>query len=130
MPNWNFIELTWLIKKECLIRMGAENSSEKEREYEHGTLTKKETAIKRPSLYRVVLLNDDFTPMDFVIQILQNIFNKSYEDAQKIMLHVHNHGIGVCGIYTYEVAETKVSLVLDSAKRHEHPLQCSMEKVE
>ncbi len=93
-------------------------------------ITESDSRVKHPSMYRVVLLNDDFTPMEFVIQILQNIFNKSYEEAQKIMLHVHNHGVGICGIYTYEIAETKIALVLDSAKRYEHPLQCTMEKTE
>jgi ATP-dependent Clp protease adaptor protein ClpS len=89
-----------------------------------------ETRIKtkKPSLYRVLLLNDDYTPMEFVVYILERFFNRSREQATRIMLHVHQKGVGLCGVYTYEVAETKVAQVLDLAKRHEHPLQCVMEK--
>ncbi len=89
-----------------------------------------ETRIKtkKPSLYRVLLLNDDYTPMEFVVYILERFFNRSREQATRIMLHVHQKGVGLCGVYTYEVAETKVQQVLDLAKRHEHPLQCVMEK--
>ncbi|MBL8531963.1 MAG: ATP-dependent Clp protease adapter ClpS [Hyphomonadaceae bacterium] len=86
------------------------------------------TRTKKPSLYRVLILNDDYTPMEFVVYVLERFFNKSREQATTIMLHVHNHGVGVCGVYTYEVAETKVAQVLDLARRHEHPLQCTMEK--
>ena len=89
-----------------------------------------ETRIKtkKPSLYRVLLLNDDYTPMEFVVFILERFFNRSREQATRIMLHVHQKGVGLCGVYTYEVAETKVAQVLDLARRHEHPLQCVMEK--
>lgn len=90
------------------------------------TQTKPKT--QKPSLYRVLLLNDDYTPMEFVVYVLEQIFNKSPEDATLIMLHVHQHGVGVCGVYTYEVAETKVAQVIDSARRNQHPLQCTMEK--
>ena len=91
-----------------------------------GTQTK--TRTKKPSLYRVLLLNDDYTPMEFVIYVLERFFNKSRDEATTIMLHVHQHGVGVCGVFTYEVAETKVAQVLDSARRNQHPLQCTMEK--
>jgi len=83
---------------------------------------------QRPSLYRVLLLNDDYTPMEFVVLVLQDVFNKSREDAMQIMLHVHNKGVGECGIYPYEVAETKVARVMDTARKNQHPLQCVMEK--
>src|SRR4026208_1944592 len=83
---------------------------------------------QKPSLYRVLLLNDDYTPMEFVVYVLERFFNKSREEATTIMLHVHQNGVGVCGIFTYEVAETKVAQVLDLARRQEHPLQCTMEK--
>ena len=83
---------------------------------------------KKPSLYRVLLLNDDYTPMEFVVLVLEHFFNKSREEATRIMLHVHNYGVGVCGVFTYEVAETKVAQVLDLARRTEHPLQCTMER--
>src|ERR1700742_5181569 len=86
------------------------------------------TRNKKPSLYRVLILNDDYTPMEFVVYVLERFFNKTREEATTIMLHVHQNGVGVCGIFTYEVAETKVSQVLDLARRHEHPLQCTMEK--
>ena len=79
-------------------------------------------------MYKVLMLNDDYTPMEFVVQILVGVFNKSAEEATRIMLAVHQNGVGVCGIYTFEVAETKVSQVMDSAKRSQHPLQCTMEK--
>ena len=86
------------------------------------------TRTKKPSLYRVLLLNDDYTPMEFVVYVLERFFQKNQEEATTIMLHVHQNGVGPCGVYTYEVAETKVAQVLDLARRHEHPLQCTMEK--
>jgi ATP-dependent Clp protease adaptor protein ClpS len=91
-------------------------------------ITKTKPQTKRPSLYRVLLLNDDYTPMEFVIHVLERFFNKDRESATRIMLLVHNHGIGECGVYTYEVAETKVTQVMDFARKHQHPLQCVMEK--
>ncbi len=83
---------------------------------------------QKPSLYRVLILNDDYTPMEFVVYVLERFFNKSREEATRVMLHVHQTGVGVCGVYTYEVAETKVAQVVDMARRHQHPLQCTMEK--
>jgi ATP-dependent Clp protease adaptor protein ClpS len=83
---------------------------------------------KKPSMYKVLLLNDDYTPMEFVVAVLERFFNKGVEDATRIMLHVHQNGVGVCGVYTYEVAETKVTQVMDFARQHQHPLQCTMEK--
>jgi ATP-dependent Clp protease adaptor protein ClpS len=91
-------------------------------------ITKPKPRTKRPNLYRVLLLNDDYTPMEFVVLVLERFFNKSREDATRIMLHVHHNGVGECGIYTYEVAETKVTQVMDFARKHQHPLQCVMEK--
>ena len=91
-------------------------------------ITKTEPQTKRPSLYRVLLLNDDYTPMEFVVVVLERFFNKDRESALRITMHVHQHGIGECGIYTYEVAETKVTQVMDFARKHQHPLQCVMEK--
>jgi ATP-dependent Clp protease adaptor protein ClpS len=93
-----------------------------------GVVTKTRTKTKRPSLYRVLILNDDYTPMEFVVHVLERFFNKGREEATQIMLHVHHHGVGECGVYTYEVAETKVTQVMDFARRHQHPLQCVMEK--
>lgn len=90
--------------------------------------TKAKPKLKRPSMYRVLLLNDDFTPMEFVVDVLMRFFNKSAEDATRIMWHVHQNGVGECGVYTYEIAETKVTQVMDFAREHQHPLQCVMEK--
>jgi ATP-dependent Clp protease adaptor protein ClpS len=86
--------------------------------------------VKKPSLYRVLLLNDDFTPMEFVVFVLKNFFNKSSEEATRIMLHVHQSGVGQCGVFTYEVAETKVTEVMNFSRKNQHPLMCVMEKVE
>jgi len=91
-------------------------------------ITKTKPRTKRPSLYRVLILNDDYTPMEFVVHVLEKFFQKDVEAATKIMLHVHHHGIGECGVFTYEIAETKVTQVMDFARKHQHPLQCVMEK--
>ena len=91
-------------------------------------ITKVKPKTKRPNLYRVLILNDDYTPMEFVVHVLERIFNKDSESAHRIMMHVHNHGVGECGVYTYEVAETKVTQVMDFSRKHQHPLQCVMEK--
>jgi ATP-dependent Clp protease adaptor protein ClpS len=91
-------------------------------------ITKVKPKAKRPNLYRVLILNDDYTPMEFVVHVLEKFFNKDIEAATKIMLHVHHHGIGECGVFTYEIAETKVTQVMDFARKHQHPLQCVMEK--
>ncbi len=91
-------------------------------------ITKPKTRTKKPSLYRVLLLNDDYTPMEFVVHVLEKFFNKDREEAMRIMLHVHHNGVGECGVFTYEVAETKVTNVMDFARKHQHPLQCVMEK--
>lgn len=93
-----------------------------------GVALKPRVKTQRPSMYKVLLLNDDYTPMEFVIEVLVVIFHKQQEDATRIMLHVHQHGVGVCGVFTYEVAETKVAQVMDAARRAQHPLQCTMEK--
>ncbi len=91
-------------------------------------ITRTKPRTKRPSLYRVLLLNDDYTPMEFVVHVVERFFNKSHDDAYQIMMHVHQNGVGECGVFTYEVAETKVTQVMDFARKHQHPLQCVMEK--
>ena len=93
-----------------------------------GILTKDKPKTKKPSMYKVLLLNDDYTPMEFVIIVLTRIFGMPQDNATEIMLHVHRRGVGVCGIYPFEVAETKVTQVMEFAKNNEHPLQCTMEK--
>lgn len=91
-------------------------------------ITRTRAQTRRPHMYRVLLLNDDYTTQEFVVIVLRRYFNKSIEEATRIMLLVHNHGVGECGVYTYEVAETKVTQVMEFARRHQHPLQCIMEK--
>jgi len=103
---------------------------DRDRRNDSGTdiVTKTRTKTKKPSLYKVLLLNDDYTPMEFVVYILERFFNKGGEEATRIMLHVHQKGVGICGVYTYEVAETKVTQVMNFSRQHDHPLQCTMEK--
>ncbi|HEX2840360.1 MAG TPA: ATP-dependent Clp protease adapter ClpS [Hyphomicrobium sp.] len=93
-----------------------------------GLVTKTRPKTKKPSLYKVLLLNDDYTPMEFVVLVLEKYFSKGREEATRIMLHVHHKGVGICGVFTYEVAETKVTQVMDFSRQHGHPLQCTMEK--
>ena len=93
-----------------------------------GVITRTAPKTKKPSMYKVLLLNDDYTPMEFVVHVLERFFNKARDEATRIMLHVHQKGIGICGVYTFEVAETKVTQVMDFARQHQHPLQCTMEK--
>ena len=103
-------------------------NSDKSEEIEGGLALAKRTETKKPALYRVIMLNDDYTPMEFVVLILQRFFGHNSQTAHKIMLHVHQKGIGICGTFTYEVAESKCKAVIDLAKKNEHPLQCTMEK--
>ena len=91
-------------------------------------VVKAKPKTKKPAMYKVLLLNDDYTPMEFVVHTLERFFSKSRQEATRIMLHVHRRGVGVCGVYTYEVAETKVTQVMDFARQHQHPLQCTLEK--
>jgi ATP-dependent Clp protease adaptor protein ClpS len=93
-----------------------------------GALTLTRTRTKKPSMYKVLMLNDDYTPMEFVVDVLQRIFQKSRDEATEVMLHVHQKGVGVCGVYTYEIAETKVTQTVDYARKNQHPLQCTLEK--
>jgi ATP-dependent Clp protease adaptor protein ClpS len=93
-----------------------------------GTATLTRPKTKKPSMYKVLMLNDDYTPMEFVVHVLERFFNKNREEATRIMLHVHQRGVGVCGVFTYEVAETKVQQTMDLARKNQHPLQCTLEK--
>ncbi len=114
---------------EALTRMAGEDGGDDGQRGPMGSVaTKTKPRAKRPNLYRVLILNDDYTPMEFVVHVLEKYFQKDEEAATQIMLHVHHHGIGECGVFTYEVAETKVTQVMDFARRHQHPLQCVMEK--
>jgi len=93
-----------------------------------GVIVKAKPKTKKPAMYKVLMLNDDYTPMEFVVHILERFFSKTREEATRIMLHFHRRGVGICGVYTYEVAETKVTQVMDFARQHQHPLQCTLEK--
>lgn len=93
-----------------------------------GVVVKAKPKTKKPSMYKVLMLNDDYTPMEFVVHVLERFFNKGQEAATVIMLHVHQKGVGICGVFTYEVAETKVNQVMEFARKHHHPLQCTLEK--
>ena len=93
-----------------------------------GVVVKARPKTRKPAMYKVLMLNDDYTPMEFVVHVLERIFQKTREEATRIMLHVHRRGVGVCGVFTYEVAETKVTQVMDLARQNQHPLQCTIEK--
>ena len=93
-----------------------------------GVATRTRAKTKKPTPYRVLMLNDDYTPMEFVVLVLQRFFKMDMEEATRVMLAVHQRGVGVCGVFSYEVAETKVAQVLDFARQNQHPLQCTLEK--
>jgi ATP-dependent Clp protease adaptor protein ClpS len=93
-----------------------------------GVVVKTRPRTKKPAMYKVLMLNDDYTPMEFVVHVLERFFQKNRDEATRIMLHVHRRGVGVCGVFTYEVAETKVTQVMDLARQNQHPLQCTIEK--
>ncbi len=105
---------------------GRDNNTDDD--FETGVVTRTRPKTKQPSNYKVLLLNDDYTPMEFVVLVLQRYFSMGIEDATRVMLAVHQKGVGVCGVFTYEVAETKVSQVIDFARENQHPLQATLEK--
>jgi Uncharacterized conserved protein len=105
-----------------------QNSGNNQNDTQRGLLLESKPKTKKPAMYNVLLMNDDYTPMEFVVMVLEKVFNKKSEEATQIMLHVHKNGIGVCGTFTYEVAESKCKAVLDLAKKNEHPLQCTIDK--
>ena len=127
--------LFYFIKKFLFIKLSMKkivleefDNNSQNNELQRGLLLDSQSKTKKPSKYNVLLLNDDYTPMEFVIMVLEKVFNKKEEEATQIMLHVHKNGIGVCGTFTYEVAESKCKSVMDMAKKNEHPLQSAMEK--
>jgi len=93
-----------------------------------GLMLKTRPKTKKPAMYKVLLLNDDYTPMEFVVHVVEKFFSKNRAEATEVMLHVHRRGVGICGVFTYEIAETKVAQVMDFARANEQPLQCTMEK--
>ena len=109
------------------IRAGEKDDSH-EGEGQVGSATKTRAKPKKPSQFKVLMLNDDYTPMEFVVMVLKRFFHMDLEQATRVMLHVHQKGVGVCGIFPYEIAETKVNQVMDFARQNQHPLQCTLEK--
>jgi ATP-dependent Clp protease adaptor protein ClpS len=105
-------------------------SNDRDQDRRPGTsvVTRTRPRAKKPSMYKVLMLNDDYTPMEFVVYCLERFFQKTREEATRIMLHVHQKGVGVCGVFSYEVAETKVTQVMEFARQNQHPLQCTLEK--
>lgn len=114
----------------CRVRAGEDEDSGQggDGQGQTGTATKTRTKPKKPSQFKVLMLNDDYTPMEFVVMVLKSFFNMDLEQATRVMLHVHQRGVGVCGIFPYEIAETKVNQVMDFARQNQHPLQCTLEK--
>ena len=106
----------------------SEKNNDNGRELDGSVITKSKPKTKKPSMYKVLMLNDDYTPMDFVVHVLQQFFWLPESEAMRVMLQVHQQGVGVCGVFTFEVAETKVHQVVEYARKHEHPLQCTIEK--
>ena len=112
------------------------NSDNEDNDYDNKDFGNKLSAVvleekpklKKPPLYKVIMLNDDYTPMEFVVEMLQVYFSKTQEQATEIMLHIHQRGLGICGLYTYEIAESKATQVLEKAKKNQHPLQIKLEK--
>jgi ATP-dependent Clp protease adaptor protein ClpS len=108
--------------------MAEDGDDDADSDSEVGVATKTKAKPKKPSQYKVLMLNDDYTPMEFVVMVLKRFFGMDLEQATRVMLHVHQKGVGVCGIFPYEVAETKVNQVMDLARQNQHPLQCTLEK--
>jgi ATP-dependent Clp protease adaptor protein ClpS len=110
-----------------LVRAGGDDDSRRGDD-EIGLATKTRAKPKKPSMFKVLMLNDDYTPMEFVVIVLKRFFHMDLEQATRVMLHVHQKGVGVCGVFPYEIAETKVNQVMDFARKNQHPLQCTLEK--
>ena len=129
-----FGKIKYIIVKKMTLVMNSttvcntNNNNKPNKDLEGGILTQEKVKTKKPSLYKVLMLNDDYTPMEFVIEVLEKYFGKGTEEATQIMLHVHQKGIGICGVYTYDIAETKAVQVTNYARKYEHPLQLQLEK--
>ena len=117
-----------LASKLLLLHMSEKNPSVRDDEGGSGTSVSEKTRVQIPKNFKVLLLNDDYTPMDFVVAVLESIFRKSPAEAVQVMLAVHNQGKGLCGVYTKQIAETKVELVHQQAQEHRYPLKCVMEE--
>ena len=110
------------------VRRDSDNGDNRDNTPDIGVVTKTRTRTRKPAMYKVLMLNDDYTPMEFVVHVLERFYQKNREEATRVMLQVHRRGVGVCGVFTYEVAETKVTQVMDLARQNQHPLQCTIEK--
>lgn len=137
MPNPSFPPLAAMVEPHAPLALplrandedgGAGKDGDGDGKDQVGVATKTRAKAKKPSQYKVLMLNDDYTPMEFVVLVLKRFFGMDLEQATRVMLHVHQRGVGVCGIFTYEVAETKVNQVMDFARQNQHPLQCTLEK--
>lgn len=127
-PRSNAIFYVEMIANDSLIRAANDDRTDDDQGTGLGVATRTRTRTKTPSPYKVLMLNDDYTPMEFVVLVLQRFFRMDIEDATRVMLSVHQRGVGVCGVFSYEVAETKVAQVIDFARENQHPLQCTLEK--
>ena len=137
MPNLSFPPLAAMVEPHAPLVLpvrandedgGAGKDADGDGKDQVGVATKTRAKAKKPSQYKVLMLNDDYTPMEFVVLVLKRFFGMDLEQATRVMLHVHQRGVGVCGIFPYEIAETKVNQVMDFAKQNQHPLQCTLEK--
>lgn len=132
-PFWQAPPVGRALQSNCSPQMAGDdgddhNNGGGEDDIDLGVATKTRTRTKKPNPYKVLILNDDYTPMEFVVLVLKRFFNMDIDEATRVMLHVHQKGVGVCGTFSYEVAETKVTQVMDFARKNEHPLQCTLEK--
>ena len=130
MKLYHINEIKDEVEKHKIIRLsdeGSDEDSEEGNENDTGVATQNKPKLQQPRKYKVLLHNDDYTTMEFVIHILKKFFNKTSVDAQRIMMHVHTKGVGVCGVFTYEVAESKVAQVTKYARKNGHPLRCTCE---
>ena len=117
------------VAREIRVRMSDERRGDDDEGHGNtGVVVKPRPKVKKPSMYKVLMLNDDYTPMEFVVHVLERFFGKSAEEATQIMLHVHQKGVGICGVFTFEIAETKVNQTMELARKNQHPLQCTLEK--
>ena len=129
MPHEFYHSRLGLLAIECVnVTAGKPGDNDRDGDEQVGIATKTRAKPKKPSQYKVLMLNDDYTPMEFVVIVLRQFFKMDIEQATQVMLHVHQRGVGVCGVFSYEVAETKVNEVMDFARQNQHPLQMTLEK--
>jgi len=125
VPNWHALSTLYDI---IYMNGGEDDNGGDHGDPDVGVVTRTKPKTAKPKQYKVLLLNDDYTPMEFVVHVLRSFFQMDTDEATRVMLHVHQKGFGICGVFTYEVAETKVTQVMDFARKHDHPLQCTLEK--